>query len=111
MGALHKGACYPSEAEAQAQACSSVFSFAAGGGAVYSAECQGVTAGAMDICKRTDGGTCVMVSQPLPPFPACSFDAPASIASEYFGVVLSFVVVVWLGSRIFRIFWKNHEAV
>jgi hypothetical protein len=46
-----------------------------------------------------------------PPFPSCTFDGGTGMMSEYFAALLAFVTIVFVASRLKRIFWADHESV
>ena len=111
MGALFKGVCYPTEAEAQTQACSSAF-FSFGSGAdVHTSQCVGLQTGAMQMQRLTNGTLSSSYLQTLPPLPECSYDGGVSMALEFFGAALALLVVVWCGRKLAAVFWKNHDPL
>jgi hypothetical protein len=107
VGAQYKGVCFPTVEMARADACASVSQFQLTGANLYSAECTTSNfslTGPMAVCKRTNGGACVNVNQPYPPFQPCSFDSPVRQSSEYFALALGFLAVVFVGRWIYDFF-------
>lgn len=114
MGYQFQNVCYPSTAAAKQATCAGQYSIWGNTTTVYSSECTSsdFSLASMTVCKRTNGGACTNVTVPYPPFPSCTWDNPASLSSEYFGAVLAFLAIVWVGSRMYRLFWKTgNEAV
>lgn len=107
MGVHYKGVCYPSAEMARADACASVQQFQLNGNTLYSAECKTSDfsqTGPMAVCTRTNGGACVNVSQPYPPFSPCSFDNPVSQSGDYFALALGFLAVVFVARWMYDLF-------
>jgi len=63
------------------------------------------------VCKQVNAGACSNVTYSYPTFPSCSYDGSLSVASEYFAVVLSVVVIVFAAARLRRYFWGHHEGI
>lgn len=112
MGVQYKGVCYPTAELAKANACASSYQSTIATTNVYTSECTTTNFGtsgpaAMVICKRTNGGACTNINQPYPVFNPCTYDAPSSMSSEYFAAVLAFLVVVYVGKHIYKLFWRR----
>lgn len=114
MGFQFKDVCYPTAEAAKQASCAAQYNIWGNTTTVYSSDCTSTafTGSSMTVCKRTNGGACTNVTVPYPTFQPCTWDNPASLSSEYFGAVLAFLVIVWVGSRMYRLFWKSgNEAI
>lgn len=112
MGVLYKGVCFPSADFAQAEFCSGYWASYSSSTGVTELRCAAPGATKFDISTAVNG-----VLQPgvtpgdYPVFPACGYDSGVNLSSEYFSAVLAFLVIVWLATRIKRMFWGNHEGI
>lgn len=111
MGALFKGVCYPTLAEAQTQACSSAFFSFGSGTDVYTSQCVGLSSGAMQMQRLTNGALTTSYTQALPTLPDCSYDGGIDMALEFFGVALTLLIVVWCARKLASMFWKNYDPL
>jgi hypothetical protein len=111
MGALYKNVCFPTQAIARAQACSSFDAKVMATTNLYTTECISTdfTTVNMTLCKRTNGGTCATVSQPWPTLPDCSFEGGVSLAYDWFLASITFVVIVWGGRKLIQLF--DHPTI
>lgn len=111
--ALFNGTCYPDALLAHAERCGSFGQVWGNTTTVYTAECTAVnaTTGALTICKRTNGGACTNITQPVAVYPTCIYTGQTSMSLDYFGALLGFLVIVFVASRIKRMFWGQHEGV
>lgn len=114
MGYLFQNVCYPAPELAKQATCAEQYKVWGNTTTVYSSECTSTvfTGTSMTVCKRTNGGACANVTVPYPSYPSCVWDSPASLSSEYFAAILAFLVIVWVASGMYRMFWKSgNESV
>jgi len=111
MGFLYKGACYPDLSSAAAAQCSAAGQSWGSTTSAYTVECTANTTTALTMCRRLNGSTCTNYSQPVNVFPSCSYDGTSGLALDYFGAVLGFLVIVYVASKLKRIFWNSHESI
>ena len=113
MGFLRSGVCFPELSTVKAEHCAAIFTSWGNGPNVYSLECSATdfSLSTFNACKRVDGGACSVFIQPYPDFPACSYDGTVNLSLEYFGVLLAFLTVVYVATKIKRYFWNDKEGL
>lgn len=111
MGALYRGVCYPAEADAQVQACSSVLSVQVVGSDVVTLACTGVSGGSLQLARYVNGSLQSASTQTIPSFPPCDYDGGTQLALGFFSVGLLLLVVVFVARHLARLFWGNHETI
>jgi len=111
MGALYQNVCYPSIEQARLSACQNFNVNTLSGENVYSAECvsSDFTESQMTICKRTNGGTCTVISSPWPSTPDCLHDGGVSLSYDYFLLALPVLCVIFGGKKLIQLFDHHHE--
>jgi hypothetical protein len=113
MGTLYKGTCYPSLAVARREFCGESREAVTSGGSLVSHVCAqpvDYAASTVSMASFANGVASGTYSASWPPDLPCDHDGMASANVEWFGIVVSFLVVVWAGSRLHRFFWpKNHD--
>ncbi len=95
---------------ARVSACSGVQASAIVGGDLITAECTSSAFGGatMDICKRTNGGSCLSVASPWPATPDCAHDGGVTLSYDYFLAAITFLCVVWGGKKLIQLFDHHH---
>jgi len=111
MGALYKNVCYSNQDYARAEACSDFSSNVMATTNLYTSECTSTvfTGTTMNICKRTNGGTCTTITQPWPQTPSCAHDGGVTLAYDWFLASIAFLVICWGGKKLIQLF--DHEHV
>lgn len=109
MSALFQGVCYPSAEAAKLAACSASSHVWGSGSESLSVECASTdfSGPSMDLCKRIDGGSCFMISQPYPDFPSCEFSGGADLALDWMYAVLPVLAVLWGLKKLASLFSEN----
>jgi hypothetical protein len=107
MGALLRGVCFPTVDVASAESCGQLHQSWGSGTALMTADCVASSATDLTISKCTDGSGCVSFTEPAQVYPVCAYDGAVSLSMEYFAAVLSFLVVVWRGARVYKFFWRG----
>lgn len=94
---LFKGVCYPNDAEAKKAACSASSTSWGDGSSLYTVECTDTefSAAYMTMCKRVDGGSCLVSQQPYPAFPPCDFDGGVSLTLDWLYLVLPLAATLY----------------
>lgn len=114
-GSLYKSVCFSDIALAKAAQCSDqgISAINPADGTVFVSRCEGAdsTNDIMYSLVFKNGALANSMKIPYPTFPDCVYDGGASMAVDYFGAVLSALVVIALAARLKQIFWKNHEGV
>lgn len=112
MGFLHKGICYPTQADARVSACSDYPVTWGDGSSVHSLQCSAsidFAASTMTLTRTTDGASPVTIVQPWPTQPECNFAGSTDFAADWFAVALLFLAVVWGGKKLIGIFDQPHN--
>lgn len=109
--ALFKSVCFPSVEAAKQAACSASAQVWGSGASTYSVECASTSfsGSTMDLCKRVDGGSCTMIQQPYPDFPACDFSGGSDLALDWLYAVLPVLAVLWGLKKLAGIFNTNNK--
>jgi hypothetical protein len=112
MGYLFKGVCYPDLPTAKAELCASKSSLWGSGATIYTSECTNanVTGSTYTLTRYTNGGSAANQTHTYPAFPDCSYASPTDLNMDFFYAALSFLVVVWCASLLYRKFWRQHET-
>lgn len=111
-GVLHKGVCYPAQADARQAACSDYPLIWAVGSSSYSLSCSAsvdLSAASMSMCKSIDGGECVTVSQAWPSMPDCDYSGGAAVALDWGLVSMALLVTIWGWKKLIRLFDTHHN--
>ena len=113
MGFLFKGVCYPDLPTAKAEQCSQAAQSWGATTSQYTVECTSTsfTSASMSMCRRLNGGTCTNYTIPYHSYPSCSYDGAVGTSLDFFGALLAFLVVIFVASRIYKMFWRSHEAL
>jgi len=113
MGSLYKGVCFPDLPTAKAEQCSQAGATWGSTTSQYTVECTSTafTGTTMNICRRLNGGTCSNYTVPFHTYPSCAYDGSVGTSLDYFGVVLGFLVITFVAARIYKFFWRSHEAM
>lgn len=113
MGSLYRGTCYPSSLLARREYCGESRESVNSSGSLVSHACAANTdfsSASFVVEVRTNGVFSSSYSSAWPPEFPCEYDGGVNLSLEYFGALLGFLVVVWLGRHLYRFFWpKNHE--
>lgn len=109
MGALYQNVCYPSQETARVHVCSGFDLKALQGADVITTQCTSIAFDglAMDLCKRTNGGTCTTLQQPWPLTPECAHDGGVTLAYDWFVASIAFLCIVWGGKKLIDLFNTN----
>lgn len=110
MGFLHSNVCYSSLESARSVAAASFEARSMVGADLFTAEV--VSSGldpAMTICKRQNGGACVLVDQPWPVMADCDYAGGVSLSYDYFLVAITLLLTVWGGKKLLQLFDTAHN--
>jgi hypothetical protein len=113
MGFLFKGTCYPDLPTVKAEQCSQAGQAWGAGTSQYTVECTSTsfTSTSMAMCRRLNGGNCTNYSIPYHAYPSCRHDGSVGTSLDFFGALLSFLVIIFVAARIYKIFWRSHESL
>ncbi len=113
MGSLYKGACFPTVEVARAEQCSQSGAVWGSTTSAYTVECTNTafTTTTMSMCRRLNGAACTNYTIPFQTYPSCTYDGSTSVAVDYFGALLGFLLILYVGSRLKNYFWGKHESV
>ena len=103
MGVLWNGICHPNTASARAQLCSEIYTIDLQGTNFYTLECNS-SAVNLQMCKRTNGGACTLISSGAPAFQNCDEYAPfpSSLGLDQGALIAGAVLAVWAVGYGFR---------
>lgn len=106
MGAQFNNVCYPTEAAARQEACARFDAKVMATTNLYTSECTSAvfTGTTMNICKRTNGGTCTTITQPWPVTPACTHDGGITLAYDWFLGSVALLVIAYGGKKLIQLF-------
>lgn len=114
MGYLVKGVCVPDLPSAKTLMCQGIDMYWGATTSMYTTTCTSTSFTATDVsmtlCRRLNGAACTNVTHPYPTFQPCNYDGSTSLQVEYFGLMLGFLAIVWIGSRMYRFFWPKENV-
>lgn len=112
MGSLYKGICYPTLIDAKNNICST-FSGSSltveNNVSTYSCSFEYIQNDRMIVFKYLDGIEVGYAKLDWPQVPDCDFAGTSDLAYEWFIIALSFLVVVWGGKQLLKLFDVHHE--
>lgn len=111
MGYSFNGVCYPTVEQAKVEQCSQFGQIWGSTTTYYTAECSAVLPTGLNICHRTNGGACKNSTLPFQTYQSCDHDGGVNMSLEYFGLILGFVVIVYVAARLKDYFWGKHEGL
>lgn len=115
MGYLVRDACFPDLRTAKAAHCASVNGLWGATTSQYTTECTATAFAAANttypVCRRLNGGACTTYNQTYPSFVPCTYDGNMANQTDFFTLMLGFLLVVWVGKQLQQKFWKSHEAI
>jgi hypothetical protein len=113
MGSLYKGVCFPDLPTAKAEQCAQSNAVWGATTSMYTVECNSTvfTGTTFNSCRRLNGGTCTNITVPFNTYPSCTYDGDVTKSLDFFGALLGFLVVVFVASRIYKMFWGSHESM
>ncbi|QTD44303.1 hypothetical protein [Ottowia testudinis] len=109
MSALYQGVCYPSVEAARKTACSSASLSWGAGESSFSLDCTSLefSSTQMELCKRQDGGSCLMIQRPYPDFPECNYSGGSGMAVDWLYLVLPIMAGLWGLKKLINLFDQN----
>ena len=111
MGFLNNNICYPTIAQARQNQCNSFYQTQLQGTSIYTATCDSTTftTANMSICVRLNGGGCLTRTEPYPPMPTCDHDGGVTLAYDWFLASITFLIIVWGGKQLIKLFTTHHN--
>ena len=113
MGYLRSGVCFPDLSTVKAEHCADTLIGWGYQSYAMSAQCVSTdfSSSSYSVVTKLNGADYQSYTTAYPAFPACSYDGTVNVALEYFGVLLAFLTVVYVATKLKRYFWNDKEGL
>jgi len=111
MGYLYKSVCFADLTTARQHYAADLLTQWGNGSTVMRSEVVSTdfTQPTYTLCTRVDGGPCSLIDYPFPTLAECDFGQGVALSTEMFALLLGFLVVVWVSSILYRMFWRPYD--